>query len=522
MYAIDAFGNPDGARTDIKDIMTQYITMDGQFYSSDITTPSDIKTRVIVGSKGAGKTVYLRRLRNDLKHNSAVYVNKIENECPSTDLIVQFCHCFPEILVTEKWMDVWKFAILRALISNMLKNDEWNQGITEEDKKRLLEYEEIIFPAYKVPMTIYAEVRNILSLYSTKKSFDRYTEKKEWDEIEFLVGEILKNLSPIYFFIDYIDDLYENAPMYWLRCQKGLFLRVMRLLRKEVFGNKLHVVISIRDRVMASIFESEHSTRYLHEGHLKLLNWNYKTIQYFFECKVRCLDDNYFTNETCEKTISNWLGLDKIYNPQRNIYEPIVQYILRHTRLLPRDIVIIGNSLATIKSMKLIQPDFDLSNAIREKLQECSQLFGNELLQMCANQIDSGMMPVGAAKHGYSEIYTSIKEYRESTTQLIKDILISIGSDRLSWTQLISLEQYANSILGDNCKMFDVLWENGGIGYIEVEPNGSREVFFDMKCPQLPKEKKIYILRSCILDSLGIRNIVLDADPVIGGNQECL
>ncbi len=515
MRSLNVFGNPDGAHANIKDIVTQYITLDGPFYTSDIIIQNDLKTRVIAGSKGSGKTVYLRRLQVYLKQNPSVYVNEIERELPSTDLIVRFCQCFPEILVTEKWMDVWKFAILRAVISHILKNHSWNQGISEIEKDKLLEYENIIFPHYVMPMTIYAEARSILSYYSTGKSFDKYTEKKEWDEIEFLVSEILKKLSPIYFFIDSIDEEYENAPMYWLKCQKGLFYRVMRLLRKEIYGNKLHVVISIRDRVMASVCESEHSTRYLHEGHLKLLNWNYKTIQYFFESKVKYLDDNYFIIESYEKIIANWLGLDNIYNPCKNTYEPIVQYILRHTRLLPRDIVIIGNSLAEIKSMKLTQPDLNLNNKIREKILECSIQFGNELLYSCANQINSGLMPKGASRHGYSEIYTNIEEYKKFTIQLIKDVLISIGSDRLSWTQLLSLEEYANSVLGDDCKMFDALWENGGIGYIEDESNENIEVFFDMKCPQLPKEKKFYILRSCVIDALGLYNIVRDASPII-------
>ena len=90
--------------------------------------------------------------------------------------------------------------------------------------------------------------------------------------------------------------------------------------------------------------------------------------------------------------------------------------------------------------------------------------------------------------------------------------------------QLLSLDQYADSILGDNCKMFDVLWANRGIGYIEEGTKGSVEVFFDMKCPQflLPKGKKIYILHSCVLDALQTNNIVLGANPVIEVNQSCL
>lgn len=65
-------------------------------------------------------------------------------------------------------MYVWKFAILRSVISNILKNEEWNQDVSDADKKLLKEYEEVMFPKYKVPKTIYAEARSILSQYYTK------------------------------------------------------------------------------------------------------------------------------------------------------------------------------------------------------------------------------------------------------------------------------------------------------------------------------------------------------------------
>lgn len=522
MYKKNAFGNPDGSRTEIEDMMSEFIAFDKKYFSSGVASPDELKTRIIVGAKGAGKTVYLRRMRANLKLNSSTYVNEIEQEVPATDLIVKFGQCFSGAEITEKWMYVWKFAILRAVISNMLKNDEWNHDISDNDKKRLREYQGIIFPKYNVPMTIYSEVRNILSNYSTRNSFNEYAEKREWDEIEIIIGNIIKTLPSIYFFIDSVDEEYAHAPMYWLRCQKGLFYRVMRLLRKDIYGNKLHVIICIRDNVMASICKSEHHTRYVNEEHVKLLNWNYTTVQYFFERKISNLKDCYFINEDQEKNISNWLDTKMIHNKYRNMDEPIMQYILRHTRLLPRDIVIIGNSLAEIKRIKFDAPNTDVCRLIRKKVSECAKTFGDELLQICANQINNNEMPKGAANRNYAEVYTSIKEYEESTTQKMKEVLLQINSDKLSWDQICRLKESAKKILGENNKMFDVLWQNGGVGYIEEGPNGSGEVFFNEEYPEflLPKNKETYVLRSCLIDAIGIHNTHWDSEPVIGGNKE--
>ena len=520
MYDPNAFGNPDGSRTEIADMMSEFVVFEKKYFSSGVASPDDLKTRVIVGAKGAGKTVYLRRLQANLKLNDSVYVTSIEQEVPPTELIVKFGQSFPDDYVTEKWSYAWKFAILRAVISNMLTNKEWALELTEEDRNRLLEYEDIIFPRYKVPMTIYAELRQVLNEYHTRNSFSEYSLKKEWDEIEVIVGQILRYLPPIYFFIDSVDDEYAHAPMYWMRCQKGLFYRVMRILRKDVYGNKLHVVIGIRDNVMASICESEHHTRYISEEHVKILNWTYRSIKYFFEIKISKLKDCYFLKEDKEKNICSWLGISQIHNEYRNIDESIIQYILRHTRLLPRDIVIVGNSLAEIKRLQSTSPDMDILRMIRKKVAECAKTFGNELLQLSANQFNNNDMPKGAAYKGYSEVYTSIQEYKELTAGLIKEVLADIDSDKISWNKICDLEKRSREVIGENCKMLDILWQNGGIGYIEEGPNGRNEVFFNQEYPEflLPKRKKTYVLRSCLIDAVGIENACWDDKPVIGGN----
>ncbi len=520
MYKRNAFGNPDGSRTEITDMMSEFVVFQEKYFSSGVASPDDLKTRVIVGAKGSGKTVYLRRMRANIKLNDSVYVCPIEQEVPSTELIVKFGQSVPEQLITEKWSNVWKFAIVRAVISNMLTNREWASDLTIEDRNRLLEYEDIIFPHYRVPMSIYAELRQILVEYSSRNLFREYSEKKEWDEIEIIIGDILKYLPPIYFFIDSVDEEYAHAPMYWLRCQKGLFYRVMRSIRKDVYGNKLHVVIGIRDNVMASICESEHHTRYISEEHVKILNWDYLTIKYFFETKISNLKDCYFIKEMSEKNICNWLGIKEIPNEYRRIEEPIMQYILRHTRLLPRDIVIMGNSLSEIKRLVSTTPEIDIVFTIRKKVAECAKTFGNELLQICANQINNNEMPKGAANKGYSEVYTSVQEYKEQTSQLIKQVLLPINADKISWEVICKLDKCSKDIIGEHCKLFDVLWQNGAIGYIEEGPNGKSEVFFNQEFPEflLPKRKKTYILRSCLIDAIGIENSYWDSNPVIGGN----
>jgi hypothetical protein len=59
------FGNPDGSRAPIENILNNFVDFHGNpAFGALATRPDDATTRVIVGRLGAGKTVYLRRLRS--------------------------------------------------------------------------------------------------------------------------------------------------------------------------------------------------------------------------------------------------------------------------------------------------------------------------------------------------------------------------------------------------------------------------------------------------------------------------
>lgn len=527
----DPFGDPDGARTDITEVLGEFISFSksGQIMKSLKST--DSRTRVVVGAKGSGKTMYLRRLQAYLKDNESIYVQKnllqnegvyvreIEQELPTTSLIVKFGQCYSESDITEKWMYLWKLAIFRSLVSNLLTNTKWNSGVTEIEKTMLREYFNVLYPKYKVPMSIYDELRNILVSYDSRKGFDMYIERREWDELAYILGTILKKMPPIYFFIDSIDEEYAHAPMYWLRCQKGLFYRVMRFVRDANFGNKLHVIISIRDSVMASICESEHQTRYINEDHIHILHWDYTAIQSFWDYKIKQLDDDYFLKQGQGKDIQRWLGISKIYNIHRGIFEPIEQYLIRHTRLIPRDVVIMGNSLAKVVSDVKKNTTYDIESLIRKCVSDCARTFGRELLINCANQIVNNEMPGSAARYEYSEVYTSAKDYVESTAIILRDILKNIKSDRFTMNELEMIEKKSKMKLGENNQMIDILWQNGVIGYMEPNPNGDEtEMFFNNEYPDflLPREKRTYFFRSCMIDALGLDIQNLHQKPIIG------
>ncbi len=134
-----------------------------------------------------------------------------------------------------------------------------------------------------------ARLRDIINQRQTAYQLSEYLDDPLWDDLEDLLGEILSHCKPIYFYLDAVDEEFSHAPMYWLKCQEGLFLQVMRLLRDQKLGGRLHVVICIRDIVMSSVYRSEHAPRYYNEPHIRVLTWDRVSLLYLLEQKLRRL-----------------------------------------------------------------------------------------------------------------------------------------------------------------------------------------------------------------------------------------
>jgi len=331
-----------------------------------------------------------------------------------------------------------------------------------------------------------------------------------WANLEDLIADVIKRVPPICFFIDSVDEEYENAPMFWLRCQKGLFFRTMRFLRDAKLGGRLHVIVCIRDHALSSVLTSEHASRYQDEPHIRTLSWNYDAAKFFFLKKLERLPEYYFMrpNERKLPLVARWLGVTHISNRGRNIVEDVMDYILRHTRLLPRDIVIIGNLLCNEILIAKEKGESELDQAI---IRRCIHLraggFGNEQLRICANQIVSSNMPRHAERKGFADVYTGDNEYRRGVEERLKEIILVVGKDRLSHEELKAANALAKQEFGETSDVFSVLWQNRLIGYIQRTPEGMREVFFSehsISHFNLPLNKDEYIFHSCIIDSVGI------------------
>ena len=504
--SVGPFGNPDGSRADIEDMLGDFVDFGGSpAFGALATRADDSKVRVIAGKLGAGKTVYMRRLQDFQSRNGSVYADIPQQNLPKTEVIVKACQWFSGQVLVEKWMQIWERAILLSLASHVLLGPELRQQVPENLRSELTQSFGRLLGDSRRPRSIYSQVRDMINGHHTAHQLSVFLDDPLWDDLEEVLGDILTHCRPIYFYLDAVDEEFSNAPMYWLKCQEGLFYQVMRLLRDHRFGGRLHVVVAIRDIVMSSVYRSEHAPRYYNEPHIRVLSWDRPALTYLLNDKLMRLPPSFLMRQpTNGVTARDWLGLSTVTN-EWGTKERVEDYLLRHTRMIPRDIISLGNELAEeVFKQKRAGRDRLPDSALREVVARCAKRFGDSQLAQCANQVSSDLLPANAALYDYSELYTSTQMYIRGVVDEMRSILRLIGSARFPRADLEGLRSIANPHFEGATDVGSVLWLNGMLGY--VDPDG-RERFYalgDIEDFQLPPDVDTYVVHPCLARSIGL------------------
>ena len=512
---VGPFGNPDGSRADIEDVISEFVDFGGNpAYGHLATRANDSMVRVIVGKLGAGKTVYLRRLQDFQAHQDSVYADAPEQSLPKTEVVVKACQWFSDRVLVEKWMQIWERAIMRSLASHLLRRPELRQQVRDEQAEEIERSYERLLDDFRRPRSIYSQVRDIINQRQTAHQLSTYLDDPLWDDLEDQLGEVIGQCKPIYFYLDAVDEEFGHAPMYWLKCQEGLFYQVMRLLRDHRLGGRLHVVVCIRDIVMSSVYRSEHAPRYYNEPHIRVLNWDRGSLLYLLGHKLARLPASLLMRPAASgpPTISDWLGVDGSW-PGPDGDGTIEDYLLSHTRLIPRDIISLGNELSEeVLRAKQAGHHGLPPAALAAVVQRCAKRFGDSQLAQCANQISSDMMPKNAALHNYSELFTSTQAYISGVQEDVRSFVRMIGVDRFSRADLVALQEVADLHFEETTDLASVLWQNGLLGYVDEIGRPRFYSMGDVEQFHFPPDVDTYVLHPCLAYAVGgIRHVPVDS-----------
>ncbi len=503
MYRPNPFGNPDGSRADLKEIEYSFITDFPFGIQINRCQEELLNKRVIVGAKGSGKTVYLRKIQSILKHNqdetkTGIYVDElIDQNMNCTEKVIAFCDFYERDRLSEKWTQAWKVAILMSLSHKILFDPRLSAYIDDEERKAIQKHLKSAKFLFEDVVSVYQCMSSMLIVSDTVNKMNMLLNNLCWIELFNKIQKIIKKLPPIYIFLDAIDIEYEHSPLHWTSCQKGLFYAIMALLQDYTYGEKLHLIMSMRDNVFTSILKSEHATKFSKESHIFTLDWDESNIKDFLYRKIDKLDDCYFVAPNDSKTVSSWLGISEIIN-ERNETEKIDDFIFRHTRLVPRDIINLCNELAKLHEKITNNPNINISEWVKEIVLRESEAIGDELITICAKNIRINTMHKHVAQYGCSEIYTSDKYFIEGTPAKLVGLLSKYKNLPMTFDMINCLNKTADKEFDADVHLCDILWQNGALGFVD---NDGKNHFYAQKFhgeTLLPKYKNQYTFRSCI------------------------
>jgi hypothetical protein len=516
------FGPADGGRADIRVLNRHFVRFArGKFGANSLgMSDSDRKVRIIVGRKGVGKTLYMRRLQASAAREESLYADDYQKSVPRTSDVVKVCNFYSGAVNAEKWMGIWKAAILRSLVSHVVNSARL--GVDPALELDLRENFQELYPDFTTPHSITSQLTEILRGSDDGEELDAYIYHRKWESLIFRLGEALHGAPPICFYVDAIDEEFRHAPRYWLMCQKGLLYQVMDFLAEERIGGRLHVAICIRDHVFSATQTTEHATRYINSPYIRVLNWRRQDIRYFLLQKLQAIEDDWLVDPD-DRTAKGWLGVREIYNPKRKLVEDIESYLLRHTRLIPRDIVVLGNMICRRFAQREGEP-LD-AEEIRAVVKKAARTFGNEQLAITANQVAAELMPAEAAALGYDNIFTGedAEEYEggygflDGLQRDLRDLLEPIRDDRFGARKLARLKEQVEEKFEGSCDVLSALWQNGLLGYVEGPLLTGQVVFYEPSEEDAlgaPLRKEAFALHPIMIDALdGIRGIGEPVQP---------
>ncbi len=514
---VEPFGIPDGAVADIQDYENGFVTFPDHF-GGIARDRSDARVRVVVGRLGGGKSLYLRRMQASQSLNAAVHAEppaRNLSDLSSSDVVLATQLLGRITENTEAWKRLWRAAIFRSATSFLLTAEPYRSALRETDRERLRHYWPLLgAPGAKRRIT--HEAHAIIRDNDTATELRNYLSDGSWADAEQCVLDLLERTRPLFLYVDAIDDNFKYAPAYWLRVQRGLFYAVMDLMRDPEGGRRLHVVIALRDIALASTRSSESGTRYIEETHVNILSWSREAVTRLLERKVERLPDRYFEWQD-RRTVASWLGLEEITCGRASGHrEDVRAYLIRHTRFVPRDVVILGNRLcrAVLRARVDGEDSRTREELVRQEVASCAREFGNNQIAQVANQLWSEVMPADAARLEIDHLYTDPNTYQlDEAADMVKDAIGRTGTEVVDAAAIRGMDEHISERMRMPVQLGNILWQNQLIGVMTRREGRDAADYYSLeRFPRttIPPSDR-YVWNPLLFDCVGGLSATLDA-----------
>jgi hypothetical protein len=450
------FGMADGASEDRK----TFIRFQGQGDWADLSiSESSLRERFFVGRRGSGKSRYLREQERSASKKMLVFRQR--TDAIGISMLRQLHREFSDPAEREEiWVDLWHVATNLALGSFLLTSPDVDKGaLSERDRHELMDIVSQSLGSVSAPFPIIAALNQILQ--STNTQHHKLRERlgqPQWNVLEHLVGKLVSVSSPVAMFIDSLDENFREAPAENGQAQLGLLLYMARTLTDPSRTNRPHLFVTVRDVVYSQFLAHEQGERYVNETHWKVLDWRKGAARYFFEEKIRQLPPTLLLGPADDENMfRRWLGVERIYNPQRDVEEEVGDFLLRHTRFLPREVVEIGNAICSSIRHKSETP-LDIWSLVVKQAEH----IGERALEVIIDH-------VVALSDASFPSHQKRANYRKLIEEAVSAFRSGVTSEVFSRAELEEADRRFMQTCNDaelSVALSDLLWQHGLIGYM--------------------------------------------------------
>lgn len=119
------FGPPDGELQSEYELLRRFYGFDAEEeYGGLAVADQDQDTRIIVGGRGSGRSIYLRRAYATARMADAqIYALPTDNtNPPDAEVVRRLTEALPQGQEVRGWQYIWRAAVLRGVVSHVLSN----------------------------------------------------------------------------------------------------------------------------------------------------------------------------------------------------------------------------------------------------------------------------------------------------------------------------------------------------------------------------------------------------------------
>ncbi|MEL7254175.1 MAG: hypothetical protein AAGL23_08365 [Pseudomonadota bacterium] len=402
------FGEPNAS--DRSDIENTYVDVTDVLSAKYITTNDITKAKIVVGRKGSGKTHLLRHIEILSRPKAQVckYLS-LGSDIFSGRGIRAFRGAMSPEETTVFWAELWKAAFLLSALTIFYNQNPEKRAIRAiracegdvfhketpdhiEDFRASVRknYPQISWdPVPRRPLSPISMLSEITKRYTNLNSINEdFRKSLNFDELEYDVLQLLHQYGQVHYIIDGLDELAWADLTGWLDVQRGLFKCAFLLSAVSKSTQYLKVTISIRNYVFNRSTQDPHADRT--DAHLLKLNWDRDAAESFLNQRLHsALGGNFARSEVLEgpRPFAKWLGFETKLPSSRKIEESVEQYLLRHTRLSPRNIIDALNKLASVIGQAQRRQDVFGSDEFSEAISEIARDIAKKMLVTTAEEV---------------------------------------------------------------------------------------------------------------------------------------